>query len=82
MQFTGLGIGLALLILLLAAHILITKHWLLGWLRGMMGLSLLAVSVLGGLILCAGGCFIMCGRYDTYGICLFLWKHTGFNYFI
>ena len=33
MQFTGLGIGLALLallILLLAAHILITKHWLLG----------------------------------------------------
>lgn len=50
MQFTGLGIGLALLILLLAAHILITKHWLLGWLRGMMGLSLLAVSVLGGLL--------------------------------
>lgn len=53
MQFTGLGIGfalLALLILLFAAQILMTKHWLMGWLRGMFGLGLLVVSVLVGLL--------------------------------
>lgn len=53
MQFTGLAIGLALLALLVlffAARLLITKHWLLGWLRGMFGLILLAASVLGGLL--------------------------------
>lgn len=53
MQFTGLGIGLALMALLLlffAVRLLVTKHWLLGWLRGMFGLTLLAVSVLAGLL--------------------------------
>lgn len=53
MQFIGLGIGLAvvaLLVLLFASRILITKHWVMGWLRGMFGLTLLAVSIVGGLL--------------------------------
>lgn len=53
MQFIGLAIGfavLALVVLLFASRILIAEQWLLGWLRGMVGLSLLAVALTGGLL--------------------------------
>lgn len=53
MQFIGLGIGiaiLALVVLLFATRILFDKHWLMGWLRGMFGLTLLSAAVAGGLI--------------------------------
>jgi hypothetical protein len=53
MQFIGLGIGfaiLALIVLFFAARILFTERWLMGWLRGMFGLTLLATAVVGGLI--------------------------------
>ena len=53
MQFIGLAIGfavLALVVLLFASRILIAERWFLGWLRGMVGLSLLAVAVTGGLL--------------------------------
>ena len=53
MQFIGLGIGLAvvaLLVLLFATRILTAQHWIMGWLRGMFALSLLAVSLVGGLL--------------------------------
>lgn len=53
MQFIGLGIGiaiLALVILLFAARLLLGERWLMGWLRGMLGLSLLSIAVIGALI--------------------------------
>lgn len=53
MQFIGLGIGfaiLALVVLLFATRVLFTERWLMGWLRGMFGLTLLGTAVAGGLI--------------------------------
>lgn len=53
MQFIGLAIGFSVLVLvvfLFASRILLAERWLLGWLRGMVGLSLLAVALVGGLI--------------------------------
>lgn len=53
MQFIGLGIGLAILalvVLFFAARILLGQDWLMGWLRGMAGLGLLCIAVLGGLV--------------------------------
>ncbi|HHX35179.1 MAG TPA: hypothetical protein GX719_07915 [Gammaproteobacteria bacterium] len=53
MQFIGLGIGfaiLALVILLFAIRLLLGENWLMGWLRGMFGLTLLALALTGGLI--------------------------------
>lgn len=53
MQFIGLGIGfaiLALVVLLFATRVLLTGSWLLGWLRGMFGLTLLGIAVAGGLV--------------------------------
>jgi len=48
MQFIGLGIGfaiLALVVLLFATRVLLAGSWLLGWLRGMFGLTLLGIAV-------------------------------------
>src|SRR5690554_7641164 len=53
MQFIGLAIGFAVLafvVLLFASRILTGDRWLMGWLRGMFGLSLLAVALVGGLV--------------------------------
>ncbi|MDY0249281.1 MAG: hypothetical protein RBR45_04400 [Pseudomonas sp.] len=53
MQFIGLAIGfavLAVVVLLFASRILLSERWLLGWLRGMLGLSLLVVALTGGLL--------------------------------
>ncbi|QEY58939.1 hypothetical protein FXF61_07030 [Pseudomonas sp. C27(2019)] len=53
MQFIGLGIGfaiLALVVLLFATRVLFAERWLMGWLRGMFGLTLLGTAVAGGLI--------------------------------
>lgn len=53
MQFIGLAIGfavLALVVLLFASRILTGDSWFMGWLRGMLGLSLLAVALIGGLV--------------------------------
>ncbi len=53
MQFIGLGIGfaiLALVVLLFATRVLFGERWLMGWLRGMFGLTLLGIAVAGGLI--------------------------------
>ena len=53
MQFIGLAIGFAVLafvVLLFAGRILTGDRWLMGWLRGMLGLSLLAVALVGGLV--------------------------------
>ncbi len=53
MQFIGLAIGfavLALIVLVFASRLLIAERWFLGWLRGMLGLSLLAVALTGGLL--------------------------------
>ncbi len=53
MQFIGLGIGfaiLALVVLLFATRVLFAERWLLGWLRGMFGLTLLGTAVAGALI--------------------------------
>lgn len=53
MQFIGLAGGfavLALVVLYFATRILAADRWLLGWLRGMLGLSLLAVALIGGLV--------------------------------
>ncbi|NLY12471.1 MAG: hypothetical protein GXZ10_02510 [Gammaproteobacteria bacterium] len=53
MQFIGLGIGfaiVALVVLLFAIRVLLGERWLMGWLRGMFGLSLLAAAITGGLV--------------------------------
>ena len=53
MQFIGLAIGfvvLALLVLFLAIRILGAAPWFSGWLRGMLGLSLSAAALVGGLL--------------------------------
>lgn len=53
MQFIGLGIGfaiLALIVLLFATRVLFNEPWFMGWLRGMFGLTLLGTAVAGGLI--------------------------------
>ena len=53
MQFIGLAIAFAVLafvVLLFASRILTGDRWLMGWLRGMFGLSLLAVALVGGLV--------------------------------
>ena len=46
---SGLIIVLALIFVLVSAKLLIGRGWLLGWLRGMLGLVLLAASVVFGL---------------------------------
>lgn len=53
MQFIGLAIGFAVLafvVLLFASRILTGDRWFNGLLRGMFGLSLLAVALVGGLV--------------------------------
>lgn len=53
MQFIGLGIGfavLALVVLLFATRILGGEQWIMGWLRGMFGISLLALATTGGFL--------------------------------
>lgn len=53
MQFTGLAVGvaiLALLILVLGLRILWRGRWFLAWLRGSLGLGVLALAGLAGLV--------------------------------
>ena len=53
MQYMGLAVVVAssaLLIALIAARVLAGGHWLLGWLRGTLGMSVLVIAGLIGLI--------------------------------
>ena len=52
---TGLFVVLALFLVLGAARVLLKGSWILGWLRGMAGLALLAVSV-----------FLVLSAFDLY----------------
>ncbi|MES2820299.1 MAG: hypothetical protein V4812_15095 [Pseudomonadota bacterium] len=53
MQYDGLAWFIALLAaltVLISARILFNRHWLLGWLRGTLGLAFLGLAVLTGLV--------------------------------
>ena len=53
MQYLGLAVVvgfIALLTALIAARMLAAGHWLLGWLRGTLGMLVLALAGLVGLI--------------------------------